>query len=70
MVNQGGSFLDIVQRCWSDSDTIIEDSMTFSKKLGLIDSDATAEQFMDKFLTMKDWAAQLKAAQPGPKFVD
>lgn len=44
--------------------------MTFSKKLGLIDSDATAEQFMDKFLTMKDWAAQLKAAQPGPKFVD
>lgn len=44
--------------------------MTFSKKLGLIDSDATAEKFMDKFLTMKDWAAQLKAAQPGPKFVD
>ncbi|CAK9075739.1 unnamed protein product [Durusdinium trenchii] len=37
--------------------TIIEDSMTFSKKLGLIDSDATAEKFMDKFLTMKDWAA-------------
>ena len=50
----GGSFLDVVQRVWADEDLLIQDSITMVKKLGIIDSSATEEDFQNKFLAFKD----------------
>ena len=51
-LNNGGSFLDIVQKCWSGE--IVRDSVNFLKKIGLVDSAATESDFLDKHCTMKD----------------
>lgn len=50
----GGSFLDIVQRCWCDESTLVADSLDFVKKLGLIGSDATDDDFLDRYCAVKD----------------
>lgn len=53
-LENGGSFLDIVQRCWANQETLVQDSLSFIKKLGIIGSEATDDDFMQKYLTMKD----------------
>lgn len=50
----GGSFLDIVQRCWADETSIIEDSVSVMKKMGIVKSEISDDEFMDKYLTTKD----------------
>ena len=51
---EGGSFLDIVHRVWSDEDALTSQSLEMVKKLGIMDSSATDEDFQEKYLTMKD----------------
>ena len=53
-LGDGGSFLDLVQRCWCEEQALISDSLTLVTKLGIMDSSSTEEDFMDKFLTMED----------------
>lgn len=53
-LEQGGSFLDFVQRAWSDETNLLQDSLALLKKLGMMDSESTVEDFMDKYLTLKD----------------
>lgn len=53
-LNQGGSFLDIVQRCWCDEDTLLSDSFDVVKKLGIMDSSSTEDDFIKKYLKMED----------------
>lgn len=54
----GGSFLDVVQRCFGDEDVMIEDSLELVKKLGIMDSSSTVEDFSNKYLTMQEWVIQ------------
>ena len=53
-LNQGGSYLDIVQRCWSDEDAIITDSLELVKKLGIMDSSSTEDDFIKKYLQLQE----------------
>lgn len=53
-IERGGSFLDIVQRCWGDEESLMETSFDFVKKIGILAADASEQDFLDKFLTMKD----------------
>ena len=50
----GGTFLDMVQRVWSDEDNLQSESLRMVQKLGIMDSSATEEDFQAKYLTMKD----------------
>lgn len=51
---EGGSFLEMVQRVWSDEDNLKIHSLEMVKKLGIMDSAATDADFQEKYLTMKD----------------
>lgn len=50
----GGSFVEVVQRCWCDEDALVADSLSLVKKLGIMDSSSTEEDFMNKYLKMQD----------------
>ena len=50
----GGSFLDVVQRCWSDESSMVTLSCEFCKKIGLIKCDSSEDYFGEKFLAMKE----------------
>lgn len=52
-VECGGSFLEVVQRCFRRPDRLLADSLAFCKALGIIARDATTEDFQKKFLAMK-----------------
>ena len=53
-LNNGGSFLDIVQRCWADEDALIADSLELVKKRGIMDSSSTENDFIEKYLKLKE----------------
>lgn len=53
-LNDGGSFLDLVQRVWADEDALVEESCALVKRLGIVDSSSTDDDFMMKYLTMED----------------
>lgn len=59
-LNDGGTFLDMVQQAWSGGVSngyqydILTDSLTFLKKIGLVDSSAGHQDFLDKFCKMQD----------------
>lgn len=65
-LNDGGSFLDVVQRCWCDEDALITDSLALVKKLGIMDSSSTEEDFMNKYLKMKDQSCM---SNTSPRFI-
>lgn len=50
----GGSFLDLVQRCWCDEDALLTDSLTLVKKLGIMDSASTEDDFIAKYVAAQD----------------
>lgn len=50
----GGTFQDIVQRCWTDDSRLYDDSLAFVKRLGLMDSEAAEEDFLDKYMALQD----------------
>ena len=50
----GGSFLDVVQKCWAEDSTLIEDSMKVLKKLGVISSEMSREDFVKKYMTVQE----------------
>lgn len=58
-LGKGGSFLEIVGRCWgSDADemnltNLIPDSVDFLKKIGILDSSTSESDFMEKHCSMK-----------------
>lgn len=54
-LHKGGSFLDLVQRCWADETSLIEDSLDFVKRIGLMASDSSVDDFTQKYLTLKDY---------------
>lgn len=51
-VNYGGSFLEIVQKCW-EYDAFMDDSAAFLKKIGLVDSATETDAFLEKTCKMK-----------------
>lgn len=53
-LEDGGSFLDIVQRCFCDEGAMIDKSLDLTKKLGILSADATEDHFAEKFLTLQD----------------
>ena len=61
-LKKGGSFLDIVSRCWFDETgkagkhvpDIITDSLRFCQKLGIVDSSLQCEDFLEKYFNYKD----------------
>ena len=55
---KGGSFLDVVQRVWSDETTLVSASLDLVKKLGIMDSSATEDDFHKKYLPLKDCTCQ------------
>lgn len=57
-LESGGSFLDVVQRCWCDEEALINDSLVLVKKLGIIDSGSTEEDFMNKYMKLEDYDEQ------------
>ena len=57
-LGKGGSFLDVVQRVWSDETTLVFASLDLVKKLGLMDSSATDDDFHQKYLQLKDFIPQ------------
>lgn len=52
-VEMGGSFQTIVQRAWSDMDTLLNDSLKLLKCVGLVDDSADLSH-MEKWLKMKE----------------
>lgn len=54
---EGGSFLDVVQRCWCDEEALLSDSLTLVKRLGIVDSSTTEEDFAAKYLSPQDQLA-------------
>ena len=54
-VGAGGTFVDIVQRCWTDPDNLLDKSFDFCKTIGLLKADATEEFFMDTYLKTPSW---------------
>ena len=57
-LNHGGTFLDVVQRCFADGEAMVEESLDLAKTLGIIASDATEEVFMGRFMKLKDGEAE------------
>ena len=53
-VGHGGSFQEIVQRCFDETDRLLGDSVNFAKTIGLIGRDADINVFAQKFLIFKD----------------
>lgn len=53
-LESGGTFLDVVQRCWSDESSMVTLSCEFCKRIGLIKCDSTEDYFVEKFLAMKE----------------
>ena len=53
-VGKGGSFQEVVQRCFNDSDQLLADSLSFAKSIGLLGRDADLQVFAQRFLVMKD----------------
>lgn len=53
-LNEGGSFLQMVQRAWADADTLHADSLQLLKKLGIVTNDFSVEDFRNEYLTMVD----------------
>ena len=53
-LEDGGSFLNVVQRVWNDQAALIENSVRLLKTLGVIGVDMTNDEFMDRFVEMKD----------------
>lgn len=51
---EGGSFLELVQRCWADEDALLSDSLTFCQTIGIIGQDADVDAFEEKFMTLQD----------------
>ena len=49
----GGTFKEIAQRAWEQPDTLILDSITLLKKVKVIDSNMTVDEFGEHFLRMK-----------------
>ena len=56
-LGKGGSFLEIVGRCWEsdemDLTALIPDSVNFLKKIGILDSSTSESDFVEKHCTMK-----------------
>ena len=50
----GGSFLEVVQRCWCEEGNFVADSLAVVKKLGIVGSEATEEDFLDRFMGLKE----------------
>lgn len=57
-IGSGGTFADLVQRCWTDQDNLLDRSFDFCKKIGLLAANATEEFFMDTYLKMPNWPPQ------------
>lgn len=53
-VQHGGSFQEIVQRCFGEMDGLLEESVNFAKTIGLVGRDADINVFAQKFLIFKD----------------
>ena len=53
----GGTFLEVVQRCWADESSMIAQSCEFCKKIGLIKCDSTNDYFAEMFVSMKEPAS-------------
>ena len=61
-VGKGGSFLDIVHRCWWSTSgkagkhipDIIADSLSFCQKIGIVDSAVQCEDFLHKYFNNQD----------------
>ena len=51
---EGGSFLELVQRCWADEDALLGDSLAFAQAIGIIGQDADVDAFEQKFMTLQD----------------
>jgi len=51
---EGGSFLEIVQRCWADEEGLLNDSLSFAQTIGIIGQDANVDAFEEKFMTLQD----------------
>ena len=53
-LNEGGSFLEVVQRCWADEDALLDDSLEFAKLIGIISNDSSIDDFQNKFMMLQD----------------
>ncbi len=53
-LDQGGTFLDVVRKCWDAMD-FVETSLSFLKQIGLMDHGAHQLDFLEKYCIMKDW---------------
>ena len=51
-MNYGGSFLEIVQKCW-EYDAFMDDSAAFLKNICLVDSATETDAFLEKTCKMK-----------------
>ena len=50
-LGKGGSFLDIVQKCFQhNNERLLTDSLTFAKTIGMVGRDADMDTFAQKFL--------------------
>ena len=53
-LNEGGTFLEIVRKCW-DAKGFVETSLSFLKQIGLMINAAIQVDLLEKFCIMKDW---------------
>lgn len=55
-VLDGGSFQQIAQRCWDDTNTLMKDSCALLKAVGMLDDSADASHMEEKWLKLKEGA--------------
>ena len=53
-VERGGSFQEIVQRCWGDMDRLKEDSLSVLKIMSMVDDAADVTHLEQKWLALQD----------------
>ena len=53
-LSEGGSLLEICQRCWCDRRKIRADSSAFVQKVGLLPDSATVDDFEQQFMKTQD----------------
>ena len=53
-LDQGGSLLQICQRCWSDPDSMLGGSLSLLKKMGLMKDSETIDDFCHEYMRTPD----------------
>ena len=53
-IEGGGSFQQIVERCWADMNTLMMDSCELLKAVGMLDDSADVAHMAEKWLKLKE----------------